>query len=77
MPINASVTIAVGEKSLYICLFLCGEALRQFETLYVQVGQTTNIKLRQIILGLYTFSSLVNVLSKQKFVSVCRSPEYG
>ena len=46
--------IYAGAKIQYLCIILRGEALRQLETLHVEVGSTTIENLNIIILGLGT-----------------------
>ena len=51
--------IYAGAKIQYLCIILRGEALRQLETLHVEVGSTTIENLNPIILGLGTKFSLL------------------
>ena len=50
----------------YICKLLHREVLRRFDTLCAQVGSTTITHLKRVILGLGTYSTSINILSKQK-----------
>ena len=47
-------------------MLLRGEALRQLDTLFVEVGCTTTAHLNHIILGLGAYLFLINVFPKQK-----------
>ena len=52
MTLEASGTLAASANLQYLRTILCGEALRQFDNLCVQVGSTTTTHLIWIILGL-------------------------
>ena len=66
MTLEASGTLAADVKIQYLCTLVRGEALRQLDTLSVEVRSTNSENLKYIILGLGTYLFPVNVLSKQK-----------
>ena len=59
MTLDASEKIASSAKIQYICTILCGDTLRQLETLSVEVVSTTISNLKRIFLGLGTYFFLL------------------
>ena len=55
MTLNASEMLAADAKIQYLCMLVRGKALRQIDTLYVEVGSMTTENLNLIILGLSTY----------------------
>ena len=53
-------------------MFLCGEALRKFETFSGQIGYTANANLNQIVLWLGTYLFPVKNISKQNHMMLRR-----
>ena len=68
MTLEASGTLDASAKLHCIYTLLRGEALHKFDTLCDQVRSTNITNLSRILLGLGTYSSPVNMLSKQKCV---------
>ena len=66
MTLEASVTLVAGAKFQYLSTLVHGEALRQRDTLYAEVGSNTSENLNPIILGLSAHFYLVYMLSTQK-----------
>ena len=64
MTLEASRTLVASVNIQYLHVMVCGEALYQFDTLYAKVGSTTLEILTEIILGLGTYFTPVNSLSK-------------
>ena len=64
--LEASVTPASVTKIQYLCRIVRGKALHQLNMLSVEVGFITLENLNLIILGLRTYFTAVNVMSKQK-----------
>ena len=62
---ESGTLVVVASKIQYICSLVCGKALRQIDTLYIEVGSTTLNNLKLIILGLGTYFSPVDKLSKK------------
>ena len=60
--------IADGMNIQYLRTLVRGEALRQLDTLYIEVGSTISEHLKLIILSLATYFHSVKALSKQKRV---------
>ena len=58
-------TISANTKLRYICTLLCVEAIFQFDTFCAHMGSTTTTHLNQIIFGLGTYFSAVNMLSQK------------
>ena len=54
MNLEASGVIVDSTKIHHLCTLVHGEVLRQFDTLYADVGSTTSENLKYIILGLST-----------------------
>ena len=54
MTLEASGMLNSGAKIQYLHTLVHGEVLRQFDTLYADVGSTTSENLKYIILGLST-----------------------
>ena len=48
-----------GAKIQYLCKLLCGEDLRQLDTLFAELGSTTSENLKSIILGLGAYFFLL------------------
>ena len=59
ITLEASGTLKYGAKIQYLRTLLCGEALRQFDTLSAEVGSAAPEKLTSIILGLGAYSILL------------------
>ena len=60
MTLDASETLTVDAKIQYIHTFLHGEALREFETLCVHIGNMTTLHLNRILLGLGIYIFPIN-----------------
>ena len=52
MAIEASGILAANEKLQHLRKLLCGEALREFETLCLQIRSTTVTNFNQVVLVL-------------------------
>ena len=65
MNIDASVSISVSANIWYLHTLLCGEVLRQFDMLSVEVGSMTAKHLNRNILGVGTHFFLICALSKK------------
>ena len=66
ITLKASGSHTTSAKIQYLLTLLHGEAIRQIDTLCVEVGSTNTTHLNRIILGLCTYFFLINMLSKQK-----------
>ena len=64
--LEASGTLAASAKIQYLHTLVHGDLLGQIYTLSVEVRSTASEHLKLIILGLGTYSFLVNALSKQR-----------
>ena len=60
--LKASGTLTTGADIQYICILLCGKALRQIDTFSAEVLSTTSEHLKSSILGLGMYFFPVNVL---------------
>ena len=69
--LEALVTPAAVTKIQYLCTIVRGKALHQLNILYVEVGFMTLENLNLTIMGLRTYFTSVNFLSKQK-CAMCR-----
>ena len=65
MTIEASGTLRDDAKIQYLCKLVCGEALRQFGILPAEVEIASPETFSSIILGLDTYFSPFNALSKK------------
>ena len=65
MSLDASKTLKSGAKIQYLCTLVPGEALRQFDTFFAEIGSANPENLTSIILGLYMYFFPVNALSKK------------
>ena len=59
VALEASLNVKFGENIKYLCILLCGEALRQFDTLSAEVGSATQENLMSIILCLGKYFPLL------------------
>ena len=59
-------TLNMDAKIQYLCTLVYGEALRYFDLLSADMGNTETLKLDYYIKGLELYYPLVNLLSKQK-----------
>ena len=66
MTLEASGTLAASAKIQYLHTLVHGKSLGQIYSLSVEVRSTASEHLKLIILGLGTYSFLVNALSKKK-----------
>ena len=66
MTLEASGKHLDGVKIKYLCMLICGETLNQIEILSTEGGIAKPEKLIYDILGLGTYFSLLNALSKKK-----------
>ena len=66
MNILGSGLLATGAKNKYLCTIVCGEALRQFDSLCADVEGSNPLTVETIILGLASYFFPVNSLLKQK-----------
>ena len=62
----AAGMLEAGAKYQYLCTIVCGEALRQFDSLSADVEGTETLNVDYIIRGLAQYFPPVNSLSKQK-----------
>ena len=65
MTLEASGTLTSGAKIQHLHTLVYGEALRQLDTLSIEVGSTTTDHLILIILVLCQYFPPVNTLSKK------------
>ena len=64
--IDKTGTTTATRTIRYLRNLLCGEALRKFDKLEIQVTGTTNVHLNFIEEGLLKYLSPINALSKKK-----------
>ena len=71
MTLNTSGTLTAYANIQYPFDLLCGKALREFETLYDNVGNKTTMQLNQNLMFRYIVFFPIGPLSKQKRVVRC------
>ena len=58
MTLTASGTLEAGAKVQYLRTIVCGEALRQFDSLYADVESTQKLNVEDIIKGIEQYFPL-------------------
>ena len=64
--IDGTGTNSASGEIQFLCTLFCGEALREFDFITNQVGNTTNLHLRQIKEGLLRYLFPINALNNKK-----------
>ena len=71
MTLAAPWTLAKDAKVKYLPTLVCGEALRQFDSLSADMEGTNPLIVENIILGLASYFFPTNSIWKQKHVMQC------